>query len=186
MAPLAELRPIATRAWGVLALFLIPVGGGIPAGVLLARDQGFAWPVTTALYFLSDVILASVLEPTILFLLALSARSKRFSRLNLAAKQAMEKTAARYAKNPRPLALVMISFGVDPMTGRMATAIAGHGFLTGWLLAILGDMIYFAMLMVSTLWLDGILGDGTATTLIIMAAMFGIPWIYRKIRGERT
>ena len=28
----------------VLMLFLIPIGGGIPAGVLLARDHGLAWP----------------------------------------------------------------------------------------------------------------------------------------------
>ena len=71
------------------------------------------------------------------------------------------------------------------MTGRLATAIAGHGFVRGWLLAIVGDMFYFGLLMASTLWLDGILGDGTATTLIILAGMIGIPWIARKIRERR-
>jgi hypothetical protein len=33
----------------VLMLFLLPVGGGIPAGVLLARAKGFAWPLTAGL-----------------------------------------------------------------------------------------------------------------------------------------
>jgi len=42
-----------------------------------------------------------------------------------------------------PFALVMIAFGVDPMTGRATALAAGHGFVTGWALAIAGDMLYF-------------------------------------------
>ena len=34
----------------VFMLFLLPVGGGIPAGVLLARANGLSWPVTAGLY----------------------------------------------------------------------------------------------------------------------------------------
>ena len=47
----------------VLMLFLLPIGGGIPAGVLLARVHGLPWPVTAGLYLVSDVILALALEP---------------------------------------------------------------------------------------------------------------------------
>ena len=39
----------------VLMLFLLPVGGGIPAGVLLARAKGMAWPVTAGLYLAMSV-----------------------------------------------------------------------------------------------------------------------------------
>jgi hypothetical protein len=46
----------------VLLLFLLPVGGGIPAGVLMARSQGLAWPVTAGLYLVSDVLLALCLN----------------------------------------------------------------------------------------------------------------------------
>ncbi len=49
----------------VLMLFLIPVGGGIPAGVLLARTRGLAWPVTAGLYLISDVLLALAFEPVL-------------------------------------------------------------------------------------------------------------------------
>jgi len=38
----------------VLKLFIIPVGGGIPAGVLLAHAKGLAWPLTTILYLVSE------------------------------------------------------------------------------------------------------------------------------------
>jgi hypothetical protein len=46
-------------------LFLLPVGGGIPAGVLLARAIGLSWHVTAGLYFVSDVVLAVAFEPVL-------------------------------------------------------------------------------------------------------------------------
>jgi len=49
----------------VLKLFLIPVGGGIPAGVMLAQAKGVVWPVTTLLYLVSDIILAFLFEPVL-------------------------------------------------------------------------------------------------------------------------
>jgi hypothetical protein len=42
----------------VLMLFLIPVGGRITAGVLLAQTKGLAWPVTAGFYLVSDMMLA--------------------------------------------------------------------------------------------------------------------------------
>lgn len=53
----------------VLMFFLIPVGGGIPAGVLLASAKGLAWPMTAGLYFVSDVILAIAFEPILRLLI---------------------------------------------------------------------------------------------------------------------
>ena len=61
----------------VFMLFLLPVGGGIPAGVLLARANGLSWPVTAGLYFVSDVVLAVAFEP-VLRLLAALGRKVRF------------------------------------------------------------------------------------------------------------
>jgi len=37
-------------------LFLLPVGGGIPAGGLLARAHGLGWPLTAGLYLVSEVM----------------------------------------------------------------------------------------------------------------------------------
>ena len=47
----------------VLKLFLIPVGGGIPAGVMLARANDLTWPITTGLFRISAIILALTCEP---------------------------------------------------------------------------------------------------------------------------
>jgi hypothetical protein len=166
--------------WDVLTVFLIPFGGGIPAGVVLAGQKGLDWPVTAFLYFVSDVVLAFVFEAVILLILR--------GKMGEAFRKTTKMMTERFGAAPGPFALVMISFGIDPMTGRTAALMMGHGFVTGWLIAIAGDMIYFAILMVSTLCLNNILGNGTWTVIIVMIAMFGIPYLIRKIRakGRRT
>ena len=169
----------------MLLLFLIPIGGGIPAGVVLAHQKGIEWPVTAATYFVSDIILACIFEPMMHLIVKAGRHSQFFAKLHAAAKESTRKTLSLYGTKLGPMALVMISFGIDPMTGRAATAAAGHGFVSGWLLAIIGDMFYFALIMAATLWLSDILGDGTWATVIIMILMLGVPMIVRRIRNTR-
>ena len=176
--------------WDVLLLFLIPVGGGIPAGVLLARDRGLMWPVMVILYFISDVILACVFEPVLMLMIALGKRSRFVTRIREAYKKAKEKADLKKKKksiSPHgsrlgPVALILFAFGADPMSGRAAAVSAGHGFFTGWLLAITGDMLYFAVVMIATLWLSKTLGDETRTMAIILVAMILIPYLVRRFR----
>ncbi|MFM7736619.1 MAG: hypothetical protein ACKPBU_11655 [Alphaproteobacteria bacterium] len=172
-------------AWGVLLLFLVPIGGGIPAGVLLARDRGIAWPIMMALYFVSDVILACTFEP-ILRLVLLAGRSiPILGRVSAGIRTIVRQTTARYGTKGGPLALVLIAFGVDPMTGRAAAHAAGHGFLPGWAIAITGDMFYFAVLMVSTLWLNELLGDERWTVGGMLVFMMVLPSIVRRWQERR-
>ena len=63
-----SLFPAPSIMISVLKLFVIPVGGGIPAGVMLAQAQGVAWPVTAVLYLVSDILLAVVFEPVLLLI----------------------------------------------------------------------------------------------------------------------
>lgn len=171
-------------AWDVLVLFLIPIGGGIPGGVLLAKSKGIEWPEMTLLYLISDMILACIFEPLMLLSRAGAKRSAYLSRVGAAFKKSTEKTLAYYGNKRSPLALILIAFGVDPMTGRIVAAAAGHGFIPGWALAITGDMFYYAMLMVSTLFLRNVLGDGTAATIIILVVMTIGPMLWRKLREK--
>ncbi len=170
------------QVWGVFLLFLLPIGGGIPAGVVLARSRNIGWPVMMALYFVSDLVLACVFEPLMLAVIAAGKRSPRWKRFNDAFRQSMAKTLVHYGTNLGPLALIFVAFGVDPMTGRAVAKASGHGFFTGWLLAITGDMFYFTMLMVSTVWLNNALGDGTWTTVVMTGLMFVIPGLLRRAR----
>ncbi|MEO5668767.1 MAG: hypothetical protein ABIR96_11965 [Bdellovibrionota bacterium] len=169
-------------AWEVFLLFLIPVGGGIPGGVLLARTRGIAWPIMMLLYFISDVVLACVFEPLMKTFIFIGRHVSFLGRFIDLMRKTVRKSASYYGTKTGPIALVMISFGVDPMTGRAAARAAGHGFVTGWLIAITGDMIYFTLLMVSTLWLSDVLGDGNLAMTIILVLMIGIPWAIRRIR----
>jgi hypothetical protein len=168
--------------WAVLMLFLIPIGGGIPAGVLLAKSRGISWPVMMILYAISDVILAFTFEPILKILIRYGKSRPSWARFHAAMKKSVDRSISHYGTKSGPLALVLIAFGVDPMTGRAAAHAAGHGFVSGWLLAITGDMIYFTVLMVCTLWLKAVLGDGTAVMMIILFAMILAPVIIRRVR----
>lgn len=177
-APVPSDWPAGTL--GVLLLFLVPVGGGIPAGVLMARDRGVAWPLMMGLYLVSDVILAFVFEP---MLRALMAVFRRIPALRTAARRvraSLQRTTARYGTASGPFALVLVSFGVDPMTGRAAASAAGHGFFSGWAIAIAGDMLYFAVLMVSTLWLNDVIGDERTTIFAMLVVMIVLPSLLRR------
>lgn len=174
------------RAWGVLTLYLIPVGGGIPAGVLLAKHRGIGWPASSVLYFISDVILALVFEPLLKLFVLAGRRMPRFGRFLEAFRASMRRTGEKYGTAAGPVALILIAFGVDPMTGRSAAAAAGHGFVSGWALAIAGDMLYFWLIMVSTLSLNSVLGDGTWTTAIILAGMLLVPMAVKRLKSPRS
>lgn len=170
---------------GVFLLFVIPVGGGIPAGVLMGKANGVSWQMMEGLYFVSDLLLACAFEPVLRFLISAGRTHPRLGRVTSALKAVVRQTIANFGSTGGPFALILIAFGVDPMTGRAATAAVGHGFVAGWTLAIIGDMMYFTMIMASTLWLNGILGDGTKTMIIIMVAMFFLPGVIRKFRERR-
>jgi len=166
----------------VLLLFLIPVGGGIPAGVLFARAHGVPWAATSALYFISDVILAVVFEPLMMLVVSFGRKVPLLARVAWAFKTATLRLTGQYS-GAGPFALIMIAFGVDPMTGRAAAAAAGHGFVSGWAIAIAGDMLYFWVVMVSTLKLSAYLGDPDRAMWIILAAMFFVPVAVRRIKA---
>lgn len=170
--------------WDVLLIFLIPFGGGIPAGVMLAQSRGLEWPVMMFIYFISDVILACAFEPFMLLFIKYGKRVKFFARVSHVMKLMITKTMEHYGNSSGVFALIMIAFGVDPMTGRAVAVAAGHGFFVGWMIAIAGDMIYFSLLMVSTLWLKSVIGDGTWTMFIILALMMIIPNVFRRLQQK--
>jgi hypothetical protein len=180
-----DFHQLLAGMFGVLKLFVIPVGGGIPAGVLLARDSGLAWPLTALLYLVSDIILAIAFEPFLRLLAAVGRRVPFLARFGAAMKVATARTTAHISgTGAGPLALIMIAFGVDPMTGRAAALAAGHGFLTGWAIAIAGDMLYFAVIAVSTLELNRYIKDPNTTMAIVLVAMFVVPVLVRSCRSR--
>jgi hypothetical protein len=170
-----------TGAWEVIWLFLIPVGGGIPSGVLLAKSRGLGWGITAGLYFLTDVVLACLFEPIMCAVIAAGKRQKFLAKFRVLFSRSAARTASRFGGKLSPFSLVMVSFGVDPMTGRTAAKAIGHGFVAGWAIAIAGDMMYFAVLAYSTLALNKVLNE-TWTTVIILASAFLVPKLVGRLR----
>jgi hypothetical protein len=168
----------------VLLLFLLPVGGGIPAGVLLAQSNGLPWPLTAGLYFVSDVILALAFEPVLRLFVVLGRRVPFLARFGAAMRGAMARSAAHVGgPGAGPVSLVMIAFGVDPMTGRSAALAAGHGFLAGWAFAIAGDMLYYAVIALTTLRLNTVIRNPNTTMWIVLGAMLVVPMLVRRLRS---
>jgi hypothetical protein len=171
----------------VLKLFIIPVGGGIPAGVMLAKTKGLAWPVTTGLYLVSDMLLALAFEPILRLLAALGRKVPFLARFIAALKAISARSTAHFSgTGAGPLALVMIAFGVDPMTGRASALAAGHGFFAGWAIAIAGDMLYFGVIALTTLRLNSYIRDPNTTMMIVLGAMLVVPMLVRYFRSTQT
>lgn len=178
--------PSAANMLAVLKLFLIPVGGGIPAGVMLAQSKGVAWPLTTLLYLISDILLALAFEPILRLFAALCGKVPVLALVGATLKASTARTISHFSgTGAGPITLIMIAFGVDPMTGRASAHAAGHGFIAGWAFAIAGDMIYFAVIAISTLRLNTYIQDPNITTLIICAGMFCVPLLVRFIRSRQ-
>jgi hypothetical protein len=175
--------PQAAALLSVFKLFLLPAGGGIPAGVLRARDSGVAWPVATLLYLFSDIVLAIAFEPLLRLVAQLCGTFSCLARTGAAMRAATARSVSHFGgSGAGPVALIMIAFGVDPMTGRASALAAGHGFIAGWAVAITGDMLYFAVVAITTLRLNSYVRDPDVTMWIVLFAMFCVPSLVRLVR----
>lgn len=173
-----------TGAWGAFLLFAFPVGGGIPTGVLRARDDGVALWLLPLLFIASDVVAAFLNEPIILFASWLGRQIPVLGQLGRGFVRLTQRTGLQDDGPRGPLGLVLVSFTMSLMTGRAAAKAAGHGFLSGWSLAITGDTLYFLLLMGSTLFLSSIF-DERVTVGIVLVAMFFLPSLLKRFNTRK-
>jgi len=183
---MTEVVPQTSNLLSVLKLFLIPVGGGIPAGILLAQTKCMTWPITTLLYLVSDIVLALAFEPVLRLVAIICGKISFLAQISATLKAATTRSISHFnGTGAGPIGLIMIAFGVDPMTGRASALAAGHGFISGWTIAIAGDMLFFAVIAISTLSLNKYIRDPDTTMYIILGAMFVVPMLIRRIRSSR-
>ncbi len=123
-------------------------------------------------------------EPVLLLLVELGARVPFLFRLGMAMKLTMARGARQVSgTGAGPIGLLLVAFGVDPMTGRAAAMAAGHGFVAGWAFAIAGDMLYYAVIAVTTLRLNAYLGNPTLAMGIVLGGMVLVPVLVRRGRS---
>src|SRR5579859_6028744 len=170
-APLPMLWP--TGLVGVFLIFLLPTAAGVPLGVIMARSAGIPPVVTAGLYFASDVLAAVLAEPTLMLVRRIGTRFASIARVGDRLGHMTEDAGLRGRGVRGPLGLIAVSFMFSPLAGRVAGVAAGYRVVSSWSLAIIGDMVFFGLLMATTLWLTGIFGD---SRLLIGALVVG-PWL---------
>ena len=145
-----------------------------------------AWPVTAALYLVSDIVLAVAFEPILRLVALVCGKVPLLARVGAHMKAVTARSVSHFGgTGAGPLALILIAFGVDPMTGRASALAAGHGFVAGWAFAIAGDMLYFAVIALTTLRLNAYIRDPNTTMLVVLGAMFIVPMLIRRLRSRR-
>ena len=181
-APLPTLWP--SGAWGVFLVFVTQIGAGIPLGVLMARNAGISPVAMAGLYMASDVVLAVTMEPILALLRWLGQRVEFLGRLGNRLSRFSGAAGLQGGGVRGPLGLILFSFSVSPTAGRAASEAAGHGFVSGWTLAIIGDMFYFGLVMASTLWASSVFGDDRLTIGAVLLGTWLVPMLIRRVRGS--
>lgn len=167
--------------YGVFLLFCIPGGAGVPPGALLGHRDGLGLVFMSVLYFLSDVVLAAFFEPMLRVLRVIGRHVPRFGSALRMTFQLIQRTmpAGSFAG---PGGVVLMGFGAGLPFGRALAAGVGYGLVASWLLAIAGDMIYFTIGMISTLWFDGLVGDPRIAAFGGLVVMLVLPALIRRFR----
>src|SRR4030095_12045185 len=132
-----------------------------------------------------NMVLAFTAEPVVMLFRWLGQRIPVLGRMGDQMAQFSSRVGLREDGVRGPLGLILVSFAISPGTGRAAAASAGHGFIPGWTLAIIGDMAYFGLLMVSTLWLSDRLGDERMTVTLVLGATWLLPLLLRWWRRRQ-
>jgi hypothetical protein len=182
-APLPTLWP--TGAFGVFLIFATQIGAGIPFGVLMGTKAGLSPVYMAGLYLLSDVLLAVVTEPLLMALRWLSPRVAFIGALGNRLSKLSGAAGLSQGRVKGPMGLVLFSFVFAPAPARAASEAAGHGVLSGWTLAIIGDMLYFGVIMGSTLAVISIFGDSNRLVIApIIVIAWLLPMALQRLRRE--
>jgi hypothetical protein len=167
---------------------------GIPAGLLLARHAGINPAVTIGLYALSDVMGAMVTHPTYAIIRKYGSRSRILSKLGrIYLKIAMFGVRMPRLEDvqngpmlPALFRIGVIAFGFDIYHGGMVVAGLPVPRLLGWLAALIGDMIWFGVLMATNSAAAAVIQDDKTVAIVTIVAMLVIPkvaeWIFPALR----
>lgn len=174
----------------VFALFWAPVGPGIPAGVLLARHAGINPLITLALYSLTDILGALLMHP-------LYALARRFgSKIGILRwlGRGLMKVALFGTRPPRPedltqgargtwpalFRIATIGFGVDVYHAGMLVAGLPIPRIAGWLAAIAGDMVWFTVLLITSMVTAAVTENDGVNAIVMIVVMVLVPPILKR------
>src|SRR5262249_5282589 len=115
-APLPAGWPVGF--WGAFLLFLVPIGGGIPLGVLMARAAGVSPIWMARMYWVPDSVRPVPHEPMFMFLGWLAKLVPVLGKVRDFLARSTGRAGLRDGGTRGPMGLILFSFTVDPISGR--------------------------------------------------------------------
>jgi hypothetical protein len=174
----------------VFALFWAPVGPGIPAGVLLARHVPLNPLVTFLLYTASDVLGATICHPVFSLLRRAARRvpalrwlGERVLRLAMLGTRGARtrELAPGAGMAPALFRVATVGFGVDVYSAGMLVNGLRVPRLLGWASAIAGDLVWFALLLGTSIATAAVVDDDRVIGGVVLVAMLVIPPLARRV-----
>ena len=163
-------------AWGTFWLFMLPIGPVKPAGILAGKNAGLDAFALLGLYLAKDVATSLYLDP----LLRLGGRiGSRYPWSRTVAEQ-IAAIVARLQITPgrwgQMGSLALIGLGAGFMTGAVALANTPISPPLGWLGVILGDVVWFSLLLAAALGLSSVMPDDRLVFAgVVVLALIGQP-----------
>jgi hypothetical protein len=160
-------------ALGAFLIFMVPIGPGKPAGILLGREAGLGPLEILGLYAAKDVLTGLYLEP----LLRLIARhGSRFAWARSAGEQITAiatRTHLGSGRLAQAISVGLVALGAGFMTGAAALPCARLPRPLGWLSVILGDLTWFSVMLAAAIGLTSIIPDNRMVfvALLLMALL---------------
>lgn len=173
----------------VFLLFWAPVGPGIPAGVLLAHHLRVPPPITLGLYALSDALAALILHPFYSWLRTHGRRHPTIRRIGrrafafamLGVRRPTAEEVREGSLAPALFRIATVGFGVDIYTAGALASGLPIPRLSGWAAALTGDLLWFAVLLVSSITASQFFDDDRVVSAVVIGIALLAPPIARRI-----
>lgn len=171
---------------GVFLIYLLPWGPGAPAGIVLARREGLSPWLVIALYLLSDVVTAIILEPLVRVLRSRGSRSPIGRRILDTVSRLGTVTRVSSGRFGLPLGLVTFTFATDFFTASIASTALPMRRLLAWMCIIVGDVAWFLIILLASFGIASFLSDDRLLFVGTLLIGFALPPLIRRILGQRS
>lgn len=171
---------------GVFLIFLLPWGPGAPAGIVLARREGLPPLLIVALYILSDIVTAIILEPLVQLLRARGSRSAIGRRILEGVSRLGTITQVSSGRFGLPLGLFTFTFATDFFTASIASTGLPMRRLVAWICIIAGDVTWFLIILLAAFGIAAFLSDDRLLFIGTLLIGFALPPLLRRLLGQRS
>lgn len=175
----------------VFALFWAPFGPGIMVGVELARHTSMSPLLVFGLYALSDMLASIVCAPLYMVAERYGTRVPalrtigrwlvKLSMFGARVPRAEEVRAHGSALAPALWRIGTIGFGMNVYAGGMVVTGLPIPQALGWASAIVGDLIWFAILLGTSIATSAVVNDDKVVGLVMMAVMIVLPYAGKRL-----